>query len=72
MQDHVPSDLIPIYDGMIISFVNYELKFTLEEKTEDVIKMQQKYMNDFFQNIGQFETVEKINEFGPLTTEVVK
>ena len=26
MKDHIPSDLIPLQEGMIISFVNYELR----------------------------------------------
>jgi len=26
MKDHMPSELIPLHEGMIISFVNYELR----------------------------------------------
>ena len=26
IKDHMPSDLVPLKEGMIISFVNYELK----------------------------------------------
>ena len=33
MNDHVPSDMIPLHDNMIISFVNYELKVSLLQKT---------------------------------------
>lgn len=33
MKDHIPSDLIPIQDDMIISFVNYELRVKLEPKS---------------------------------------
>ena len=25
MEDHEPSDLIPLFNGMVISFINYEL-----------------------------------------------
>ena len=25
IKDHIPSDLIPLHEGMVISFVNYEL-----------------------------------------------
>jgi pSer/pThr/pTyr-binding forkhead associated (FHA) protein len=37
MKDHIPSDLIPIQDDMIISFVNYELRVKLEAKTPEEI-----------------------------------
>jgi len=29
MNDHIPSDMIPLHDDMIISFVNYELRVSL-------------------------------------------
>jgi len=33
----MPSDLIPLHEGMIISFVNYELRVRFEKKSaEDV------------------------------------
>jgi hypothetical protein len=33
MKDHMPSDLIPVHNDMIISFVNYELRVKLEPKS---------------------------------------
>lgn len=33
MKTHMPSDLIPVQDDMIISFVNYELRVRLEAKS---------------------------------------
>jgi len=33
MNFHCPSDLIPVQNNMIISFVNYELRVTLERKS---------------------------------------
>ena len=30
MEDHEPSDLIPLFNGMIISFINYELQVKIE------------------------------------------
>jgi hypothetical protein len=33
--EHSPSDLIPIHDGMVLSFINYELQINLEKKTEE-------------------------------------
>jgi hypothetical protein len=32
MVDHEPSDMIPLYDGMVISFINYEIRVNLEKK----------------------------------------
>jgi hypothetical protein len=30
----MPSELIPLHEGMIISFVNYELRVKFQTKTE--------------------------------------
>ena len=30
---HMPSDLIPLHDGMVLSFVNYELRVSFENKS---------------------------------------
>jgi pSer/pThr/pTyr-binding forkhead associated (FHA) protein len=35
MDDHEPSDIIPLFNGMIISFINYELQVRIEPKTSD-------------------------------------
>ena len=35
MQDHEPSSLIPLHDGMVISFINYEIRVNLEKKDAD-------------------------------------
>jgi len=32
MTEHEPSDLIPLYDGMVLSFINYEIRVCLEKK----------------------------------------
>jgi predicted component of type VI protein secretion system len=40
MNDHVPSDLIPLHDEMVISFVNYELKVSLLQKSSEELKHQ--------------------------------
>jgi hypothetical protein len=45
--------MIPLHDEMIISFVNYELKVSLLQKTAEEIKEQQAGMNDFFAKLGQ-------------------
>lgn len=47
-RDHMPSDLIPLHDGMILSFVNYELRVKLVSKTNDEIKAQLKEQSEFF------------------------
>jgi len=38
--EHQPSDLIPLHDGMVISFINYELRVNLEKKEPSVIAEQ--------------------------------
>ena len=37
MSDHEPSDLIPLHDGMVISFINYEIRVNLEKKDPEEI-----------------------------------
>jgi hypothetical protein len=32
MRDHMPSELIPLHDNMVLSFVNYEVRIKLEDK----------------------------------------
>jgi len=48
MNDHIPSDLIPLYDDMVLSFVNYELRVSLHQKTSDELNAQNAAMNEFF------------------------
>jgi hypothetical protein len=48
MNDHIPSDLIPLHDDMIISFVNYELRVSLHPKTSDEMHSQNIALNEFF------------------------
>lgn len=50
MNDHVPSDMIPLHDDMVISFVNYELRVSLLQKTKDELVTQQAEMDEFFAN----------------------
>lgn len=33
IEDHQPSDMIPLHHGMTISFINYELHVSIVEKT---------------------------------------
>ena len=40
MQDHEPSSLIPLHDGMVISFINYEIRVNLERKSNDDVEAQ--------------------------------
>jgi hypothetical protein len=37
MKEHMPSDLVPLHDGMILSFVNYELRVKIVNKSNDEI-----------------------------------
>ena len=49
MKDHEPSDLIPLFNGMIISFINYEILVKIEPKTPNElsqVKFDQYYPNE--------------------------
>lgn len=53
MRDHMPSDLIPLHDGMIISFVNYELRVRFEDKTPDEVLQQTQAQSTFFAKLEE-------------------
>ena len=53
MQEHMPSDLIQLQEGMTLSFVNYELKIKFERKQPDQIQQQIVEMTSFFNNHDQ-------------------
>jgi hypothetical protein len=51
IEDHEPSELIPLFNGMIISFINYELEVKIEPKTLDELsqaKFEPNYPLDLF------------------------
>jgi pSer/pThr/pTyr-binding forkhead associated (FHA) protein len=41
MVDHEPSDLIPLSDGMVISFINYEIRVNLEKKDSEIVSKEE-------------------------------
>ena len=41
MTDHEPSALIPLHDGMVISFINYEIRINLVKKDPEQVSRQQ-------------------------------
>lgn len=41
MDDHEPSDIIPLFNGMIISFINYELQVRIEPKSQEELARSQ-------------------------------
>lgn len=53
MRDHMPSDLIPLHDGMIISFVNYELRVRFEQKSNEEISAQSETSHAFFNQLDK-------------------
>jgi hypothetical protein len=53
MNHHMPSDLIPVQNDMIISFVNYELRVRLEAKEPAVHQSQIEQQNAFFSQVDQ-------------------
>ena len=46
MNDHEPSDLIPLHDGMVISFINYEIRVNLEKKGAEEIANEEKKITE--------------------------
>lgn len=48
MRDHMPSDLVPLHDGMILSFVNYELRVKIERKTGADVEKQTAAQTEYF------------------------
>jgi hypothetical protein len=78
MNDHVPSDMIPLHDNMIISFVNYELKVSLLQKTGAELETQGQKMEEFFANQGVAAATAPVSmpvtqaqpEAAPYTAEV--
>ena len=48
IDNRIPSDLIPLYDGQLISFVNYELQVSFEERTQHEVNAISKKMKEFF------------------------
>ena len=49
MKDHMPSDLVPLQEGMIISFVNYELRVSFEKKSDGDMSKQASTVEAFFE-----------------------
>lgn len=46
MLDHEPSSLIPLHDGMVISFINYEIRVNLEKKTGSDLEADEQKIRD--------------------------
>lgn len=40
MTEHEPSDLIPLHDGMVLSFINYEIRVNLEKKDASILSLE--------------------------------
>jgi hypothetical protein len=38
MEDHEPSDFIQLFDGMTVSFINYELQVRIEAKNPEELE----------------------------------
>jgi hypothetical protein len=51
MSDHEPSDMIPLYDGMVISFINYELHVKLSQKSADQIANEEELLQKMEQSL---------------------
>jgi len=53
MTEHEPSDLIPLYDGMVLSFINYEIRVNLEKKDSAEVAKEQEIINGQNQEMEQ-------------------
>lgn len=68
MEDHEPSDLIPLFNGMIISFINYELQVKIEPKTPEEIQLSKfdaTYPKDLFSGTprsGKEQVLTQVNK----------
>jgi recombination DNA repair RAD52 pathway protein len=63
MEDHEPSDLIPLFNGMIISFINYELQVIIEPKTSEELahaKFDATYPSNLYQNSARQQVVTQV------------
>ena len=45
IEDHEPSDMIRLYNGMVISFINYELQVIIEEKNQEELAQDAEYFS---------------------------
>lgn len=52
-QEHEPSDLIPIHDGMILSFINYEIRVNLEKRDAKEIDAENRAIRERSEKIAE-------------------
>ena len=69
MSDHKPSDLVPLQEGMVISFVNYELRVSYLPKSDADIAAQKQAMAAYFDQ--QMHTLRAASMASPQIVEVV-
>jgi len=53
MTEHEPSDLIPLYDGMVLSFINYEIRVNLEKKDASEVSKENEVISQKNQDMEQ-------------------
>lgn len=53
MTEHEPSDLIPLYDGMVLSFINYEIRVNLEKKDASEVSKENEVISQRNQEMEQ-------------------
>jgi predicted component of type VI protein secretion system len=72
MSNHEPSDLIPLQDGMVISFINYEIRVNLEKKDSDVLSKEKEHLDQQIASVASvsagFDATVKASE-APAMTE---
>ena len=53
MTEHEPSDLIQLHDGMVLSFINYEIRVNFQKKESADLNQQNARINQQQQNIAE-------------------
>lgn len=76
MIEHEPSDLIPLYDGMVISFINYEIRVNLEKKDASQIQTEEQQIlranEHLAKTSNEFQTTVKAHAVAKVEVEETK
>jgi pSer/pThr/pTyr-binding forkhead associated (FHA) protein len=73
MKDHMPSDLIPLQNNMVLSFVNYEVRIMIQDKTPGEIEAEtietQKFYADRAQMVANLAAKASFTKATPVPEE---
>ena len=72
MYNHEPSDMIPLYNGMVISFINYEIRVNMKKKDDKEIESEQEKivnMTEQFYKTDSFSAFFKAQAYQEIQSE---